>query len=193
MKRTEIESWLAVHPESIHAPARGLLDRCESEIREHAEELAWTHARQVAEQSLHRFERGFGLPASEVFVTREVCHEIARELRRHEPHVDRRMESEWVSLAVLEALDPSARRMLRDWLFDVAEQEEHRTWLEIVAFTHKVARALIREARMTRTLDWDFDRSYPRLAARVTEMLIHEFEAHARDAGHRAPGGAGAP
>ncbi|MBW2499597.1 MAG: hypothetical protein JRF61_20115 [Deltaproteobacteria bacterium] len=31
---------------------------------------------------------------------------------------------------------------------------------------------------MTRALDWEFDRSYPWLAARVTEMRIHELEAH---------------
>ena len=52
---------------------------------------------------------------------------------------------------------------------------------EIVSFTHRIATALIREGHMTRTLDWDFDHSYPRLAARVTEMLIREFEAHARE------------
>jgi hypothetical protein len=181
MNRTDLESWLSTHPDSIHAPTGTLLDRCESEVRSHAQELAWIHAREVAEHSLHRFERAFGLPASEIFVTREVCHEIARELKHHEPHVERTEESEWVSRSVLDALEPGARRMLREWLFDLAEREEHRAWQEIVSFTHKIATALIREGHMTRALDWDFERSYPRLAAQVTEMLIHEFEAHARE------------
>lgn len=179
MDRHEVESWLEHHPDQVHANAKALLNRCEREVRSHTHRDAWKHARNLAEESLHRFERVFGLPASDVFVTREICHEIAREMRHHEPHVEASSEAELVSRAVLEALDPPARRMLGKWLMELAETEEHAVWLEIVRFTDHMAQALIREAHMTRALEWDFDHSYPKVAARVARMMIREFESHA--------------
>ena len=61
---------------------------------------------------------------------------------------------------------------------ELAEKEEHAVWLEIVRFTDHMARSLIRDAGMTRALEWDFDHSYPRVAARVAKLMMQEFEAH---------------
>lgn len=59
-----------------------------------------------------------------------------------------------------------------------AEIHDHA---EIVAFTPHVARSLIAKARMTAALDWDFGHSYPRIAARMTRMLLWEYASHLRE------------
>ena len=181
MNRVELESWFNRHPGSTYAPTNDLMDRCEVEVHNHAEVVAWKHALKVATASLRRLDGHFGLPASETFVAREICHEVARELKRHEPQLDRIDETEWLSRSILDSIDPQARMVLRDWLRELAEKEEHRIWQQIVSFTHHVACALIAKAHMTGDLEWDFDRSYPRLATRVTQMLLREFAVHLRD------------
>ena len=179
MERTDLEAWFAHHPESIPGDPDALLDECESSVREHARSDAWSHAREIAEQRMRRFERITGLPASETFVTKEVCHELARELKHHEPHPDDATEDSWLRQSLLDGLDPEARVMLREWVNEMAEKEEHAAWLEIVDFTDHAARSLIRAGQMTSDLDWDFERTYPRVAARVARMLIREYETRA--------------
>lgn len=181
MNRVDLESWLDRHPDSTLAPTHDLIDRCEVEVRHHAEVVAWKHALKVATSNLRRFDGHFGLPASETFVTREVCHEVARELKRQEPHLERIDESEWLSRSTLDSIEPEARMVLREWLRGLAEKEEHRVWREIVSFTHHVARALIEKAHMTGELEWDMERTYPRLARRATQMLLREFAIHLRE------------
>jgi hypothetical protein len=181
MNRIDLENWFAQHPDAIGMNARMLLDDCEHEIRHHAHHDAWMHARDVATHSLHRFESVFGLPASDTFVTREVCHEIARELRAHEPHPEKINDSEWIRGEMLAALNPEGRSMLRAWLVELAEYEEHTAWVEIVRFTDHLAKKIIRDGHMTNDVEWDMKHSYPRVAARVAKMLIEEFESHARE------------
>lgn len=179
MNRTEIENWLDHHRESMHQPTRVLLDQCEIDVQHHARELAWRHAREILEASLRRFRRGFGLPASEDFVARELCHEIARELRHHEPHPSHPLEqSEWLSARTLAAVDPEARAIVGEWLEDLADREEHEAWKQIVSFTDHFATTLIRRGRLTRDLSWDFERSYPKLATSIGRMIMREFEDH---------------
>ena len=181
MKRTELEHWIAQHPDSIHADARTLLDRCETKTRDHAQRDAWIHAKEIAQESLRRFEHGFGYPASDAFVAREVCHQIALELKRHEPIVDAESlnREDWINQSLLNSLDSDSRVMFLDWLNELAVQEEHSTWREIVRFTDHRARHLIRERHMTDQCDWDIHHGYPVVAARIVKMLISEFEAHA--------------
>ncbi|MBW1883853.1 MAG: hypothetical protein JRJ58_10025 [Deltaproteobacteria bacterium] len=179
MERIDLANWLTQHPEAIHADPNDLLEQMETKVRDRAHRDAWIHARDIAEQSMHRFERIFGNPASDTFVTQEVCHEIARELKHHEPHPDDEDADEWAGQAALDALEPEARLMLHHWLKELAEKEEHTAWLEIVHFTHHLARNLIRDGHMTSECDWDLDHTYPKIAARVTRMLIREFETHA--------------
>ncbi|GEM_PF-4906336 len=183
MERMDLENWLAGHPDSVRTEPSRLLDTCEREVRAHAKQDAWHHACEIAEESLHRFERVFGLPASDTFVTREVCHEIARELKHHEPHPDEIQCAEWVSRALIESVDEDARLMLRTWLKDLGEREEHEAWRSIVLFADHLARQLIHDAQMTNDLDWDFDQSYPKVAARVARMMIREFETRAEREG----------
>jgi len=181
MNRVDFESWLDRHPNSTLASTHDLIDRCELEVRRHAEVVAWKHALRVATSNLRRFDGHFGLPASETFVTREVCHEVARELKRQEPHVGRIDEREWLRPSTLDSIEPEDRMVLREWLREIAETEEHRVWREIVAFTHHVARALIEKAHMTGELEWDMERTYPRLARRATQLLLRQYAIHLRE------------
>lgn len=190
MERLDLEKYFAHHPNpNCPDPAR-LLDDCEMEAREYAHRDAWLHAKAVTEDRMRRFERVFGLPASDTFVTREVCHEIARELKSREPTPPKTESAEWISQRFLEALDPGARTMLREWLLTLAAREEHEAWREIVHFTDHLARKLIREQHMTNRADWDFEHSYPRVAARVARMLMREFEEHAKEPMKRPTAGA---
>jgi hypothetical protein len=156
---------------------RALRERCEREVRSHAAEDAWQRARSIAEAHLPHWEAGLGSPASDAFVAREVCHQLARELRRREPEAA--SEARRVCEEVLRGLDPSARERLRGWIFDLAKREEHRAWLEVVEFTDHLARDLIRGGEVTEELRWDFDHSYNRTAERITRILIREYEVHA--------------
>ena len=52
MERGDVERWLEGHPETVHADPRELLDRAEREVRAHAVEEAWLHARSIAAEHL---------------------------------------------------------------------------------------------------------------------------------------------
>ena len=177
MERQEVERWLEGHAEAVHADPHALLDRAEREVRAHAEEEAWLRARSIVETHLRHFEASFGLPASDAFVAKEVCHALARELRRREPSPA--AETRRVSEAVLRALEPSARELLAEWSGDLARREEHRAWLEVVAFTDQLARMLQRKGELSDELRWDFSHSYPRTAERIARVLIRAYEARA--------------
>lgn len=191
MERRDIERWLAGHPEAVHGDPAALLDRCECEVRERARRDAWRSARRVAEERLHHFETHFGLPASDGFVAREVCHEMARSLKGREPHPGPESDAAQVSAPLLEAVSPGTRSRLRAWLLDLARQEEHEAWGEIVRFTHGLAHSLAPAGAAGLALDWDFAHSYPRTAARVARVLVDEFEARAsgREASPTGPAG----
>lgn len=181
MERNDVERWIQNHPETVHCDPKTLLDRCEREVRAHTHHDAWAHAREIAEGQLHWFEQAFGLPASEAFVAKEVSHSVARELRKHEPHLSDADEAKLVADEVLETLDPAAREELRGWLHDLAEKEEHEAWLEVVSFTDHCAKNLIKQAHMSDKAEWDFEHSYTQNAAKVARMLIHEYEAHMQE------------
>jgi hypothetical protein len=181
MERADLEDWISHHPDSIHADPKTLLDQCENAARDHAHRDAWIYAKKIAEKSLLRFQHSMGYPASETFVTREICHEVARELRRHEPSPEDpdQARGQWVSRFLLDAVDSEGQRIFLDWLIEMAKKEEHSTWMEIVRSTDRRAQTLIREYQMTDQCDWDLDHRYSLLAARVVTMLIEDFEAHA--------------
>jgi len=178
MERQDVERWLERHPESVHTDPHELLDRCERELRSHVADETWGRARRIAERHLEHWASTFGLPAGDAFVAREVCHELARELRRHEPSPG--AETRRPSESALRALDPTAREMLCAWLDELAQKEEHRTWLEVVHFTDQLANRLAREGELGSEARWDFDHSYPRTAERITRRLILEYEQHVR-------------
>jgi hypothetical protein len=173
MNRYEIEHWFEGHPEAVHADPQQLLDRCEREVRVYAAHEAWRHAKRIAEERLHDWEAAFGLPASDAFVAREVCQEMARELRRRAPVV--RDDAPRVSEVVLGALEPAGREILIAWSHELADREERAAWREVIRFTNHVGRDLVRDGWSDEPR-WDFEHSYSRTAQRVTRLLINEYE-----------------
>jgi hypothetical protein len=180
MERLELETWLNQHLDLVHTDPSILLNECEREARDHAYCDAWTQAERIAEKTLRRYESGFiGYPASDRFVTREVCHKVARELKENEPVLNDQETELWLNEFLLESLDPEAREMFLLWLKDLASSEEHTAWSAIVRYTHRSARNLIREEGMTDDCEWDLGHTYKVVAARVIRILIAKYHGHA--------------
>jgi hypothetical protein len=62
----------------------------------------------------------------------------------------------------------------------VAGEEEHRVWLEVVRFTDARARSLVREGRLSTEERWELTHSYAETAARLAAILAADYEEHAR-------------
>ena len=180
MKRSEIVEWLRAHRESVHGDPEQMLDQAEHDARRHAAEQAWLHAKQIAEREMRVWKtRTGGVHAREDWVAREFCHELARELRRLEPHPDGD-ETSLVDRSTLDAFERDARDQLRSWIREVAGEEEHRVWTEVVRFTDTRARSLIREGVLSTEDRWELTHSYAETAAHLAAILAHDYEEHAR-------------
>jgi hypothetical protein len=180
MKRGEIVDWLRAHREAVHGDPDAALDQAERDARRHAAEQAWLHAKQIAEREMQAWQsRTGGMHAREDWVAREFCHELARELRHAEPHPDGDAIA-LVDRATLDAFESEAREQLRAWICEVAGEEEHRVWAEVVRFTDRRARSLIREGAVSTEDRWELTHSYAETAARLAAILAHDYEEHAR-------------
>jgi len=180
MKRDDILDWMRSHRESVCGDPEQILGRAEFAARHHAAEHAWLHAKEIAEREAASWTGcSLGSHAAEDTVALEVCHDLARELRQHEPKPegdpDALLDSE-----TLAAFGQDARAQLRAWIGEVAGQEEHRTWNEIVRFTHARARSLIRDGTMSTASGWDSTHSYSETALRIATILARDYEQHAR-------------
>ena len=183
MERNEVLDWLRKHPEAVHETPEEVLSRCEAEVHHHVLAEAWLHAREVARER-ERYWRGDGggAHASEAFVAREVCRELAAELRRLEPIPEENRASEYVDSDVLSVLEDDARRLMLRYVLDLARREEHATWLEVVHFTREKGLALGRHRTFSRQLDFERTHGYAETAARVMHLLAEDYErlAHPR-------------
>ncbi|MCG8589122.1 MAG: hypothetical protein MJE66_07505 [Proteobacteria bacterium] len=179
MQRSDFLSWLEQHPDTIHGDPHSLCDRCEQEVTSHATEDAWLEAKRLIDERRELWEGSWGFHASEAFVARELCHTLARQLRANEPHVEDGDEERLVGAAVVEQLEPEAREQLKCWVHDLAESVEHRAWREIVRFTDRRAKSLEREGRISDDLTWEATHSYAESAAKVADILSHDYEARA--------------
>ncbi len=182
MHRYQVRRWLEGHPGSVSGDADLLLDRCEQDVRRHAEEDAWAHALAIVRRESRRWNHSFSLPASEAFAGCEVCHALARRIRLQEPHPSQEDEAGWTDSEIWRALAPEAREVIASWLHDLALETEHDVWRGIVRFVDKRGNGLVREGRLSRQLSWDLDHGYASAASRVTEILAREMEAHTHPA-----------
>ena len=71
--------------------------------------------------------------------------------------------------------------MLR-YVFDLARQEEHDTWLQVMDFTREKGQALARQRTFSKQLDFEQTHGYAETAARVMHILAEDFDklAHRR-------------
>ncbi len=180
MKRSEVLDWLIQHTEHIHDIPEQVLSRCETEVRKHAQEDAWLHARDIAEEHNQHWRHSWGAHASETFVAREICRGLADEFKRNEPIPAEGHESAFVDEDVLGVLDPEARTIILEYVHDLARGEEHRAWKEIMRFTRKRGRTLPREEHFSSDRSFEGTHAYSETAARVMGILARDFQHHAR-------------
>src|SRR6185312_3496405 len=114
-------------------------------VQRHAREDAWLAAKAYALQRAQQWQSEWSQPASESFVTNEVCHELAWELEHHEPKVMPGAGEHLAGRLVMDALPAEAGEAIRQWVLDLAAEEEHRAWREIVDFTDHRARHIIKQ------------------------------------------------
>jgi hypothetical protein len=183
MERSRILDFARTHPGAIHGDAGQFVDFTEREVRRHAEAEAWLHAKRVIERHIAEFEQDSGMPASEAFVAREVCHELARELRHVEPRIDAGSEDRLAGPGVLNEIEPEAQLLVRGFVHDVAQEAERRTWREVVRYAGGRGRSLVRDHVLSTDLTWDMERHYAVTAAKVLRILAAECEERARRAG----------
>jgi hypothetical protein len=179
MDREAVLQWLKEHPASVHEDPARLVERFEAEVRRHAEEDAWLAAKAYVEDRMHDWEQRWGYHSSEAYAAKQICPELAEELRRMEPHFQEGDEAHLVGAERLEQLEPEARRVVEDWVRDVANEVEHKIWQEVVRYTKERGRGLVREGRVSEESRFDETRAFAQQAARVARILVDELEVRA--------------
>jgi hypothetical protein len=180
MQRSEILNWLEEHPGAVRGddPSQ-IVARCEHEVRRHAAEDAWLAAKAHVERRLHQWEGQWGLHASEAHVAREICPRLASELRSREPHPEPGDEVHLAGNALLDILTPEARELTAQWILELAAEQEHRTWEQIVRFTRRRGRRLIREGKVSQEGRWEATGYYPEVAAQIARILAADYQRRA--------------
>jgi hypothetical protein len=178
--RDEILHWFEEHRAAIHGDPADLVERCERAVRRHATEAAWLAAKAWAERRQRDFRaEPWGQHASDAFVAAEVCHQLAWELQHHEPEVAPGSEERLAGGRVRQALEDEGWRTLAAWVRQLAAEQEHAVWREIVRFTHQRARTLVRERHLSHDCDPDHARHYPEVAAEIAGVLARDYSLHA--------------
>jgi hypothetical protein len=180
MERSEVLDWLIRHTEQIHDTPERLLSRCDQEVRQHAQQDAWLHAHDIAQEHNQYWRHFWGAHASEAYIAREACSNLAEEFKHSEPAPVEGHESDFVDDDVLSVLDPEARSIILHYVHDLALGEEHKAWKEIVRFTQKRGRTLAREEHLSSDLSFEGTNVYSETAVRVMGILARDFQHHAR-------------
>ena len=179
MDRGTVLDWVRQHLDVVHGDAQEVIDRCERAVRRHAREDAWMSARRYIVERQHGWEESHGAHASEAFVAREVCQQLAEELRDHEPTPHRGDEDHLAGGPIKAAFERDGWQHLIPWILEVAREEEHRTWQEIVRYTKQHARDLIRSHHLSSDTDFDHTRCYGDVAAQIAGILARDLSARA--------------
>ena len=182
-----ILDWFHDHDDAVRGDPDRLIARAELAVREHADDDAWREARDYIEAKMHQWERGWGFHASDAYVALEVCPQLARQLRAHERHVQQGDEEHLVGRRLLAMFDPRGREVLREWALEVGEREHHRAWEEVVRYTRRRGRELVRSGRMPRNMDWESNENFAAKAATVASILAEEFDVRSHAAKRGPP------
>ena len=179
VEREEIIHWFEEHLALVHGDAHETISRCERAVRRHAREDAWIAAKRYVEKRRYEQEDHLGMHASEAYVAREVCHQLAEELLQHEPAYEPGDEDNLAGGPVKAAFDSEGWAVLVPWILDVAREEEHHTWLEIAHYTDKLAKQLIRQHHLSDDTRFDRTKCYGVVAQEVDRLLERDFARHA--------------
>jgi hypothetical protein len=179
MDPNSILHWFQHHPNAIDADPTEIVARCERAVRRHAREDAWLAAKAYVVRRRHTWEQAPGLHASEVYTAHEVCHELASGLRDHEPRVEREDADHLAGGPVRSSVDGEGWEMLTRWILDIAREEEHATWLEIVSHTNRIAPELVRSEHFSEDCSHEGSECFGHVAARIAKLLEHDYSVHA--------------
>jgi hypothetical protein len=179
MDRATVLDWFQNHSEVVHGNAAEIVDRCERAVRRHAREDAWLAARRYVVERQHLWEESRGAHASEAFVAREVCQQLAVELRDHEPSPHAGDEDHLAGGPIKAALERDGWQHLIPWILEVAREEEHATWSEIVRYMKRHARELIESHHLSSDNSFDHSRCYGDVAAEIAGILARDLSQHA--------------
>ena len=90
-------------------------------------------AKRWAEERRRDFEaESWGNHSSEAFVANEVYHQLAWELRRHEPTLAAGAEEHLAGGPVQRPLHLEAWELVARWVREIASDQQHAVWREIV-------------------------------------------------------------
>jgi hypothetical protein len=179
MNRATVLEWLRRHPEVVHGDPEAIVTRCERAARRHAREDAWIGAKRYVAKRQHEWEESHGGHASEAFVAREVCQQLAEALQQHETTPQPGDEDHLAGGPVKAALEQEGWEFMVPWIIEIARDEEHTTWAEIVSHTETQAKELIRSHHLSNATDFDHTRCYGDVAARIAKILARDFSEHA--------------
>jgi hypothetical protein len=179
MERESVLQWFEDHPDAVHADMRELVSRCERAVRRHAREDAWLAAKHYVTDRCHAWEEVAGAHASEAYVAREVCGQLAYDLKHHEPALHPGDEDHLAGGFVKAAVEREGWEFLISWIMDLARDEEHETWGEIVRYTQRRARDLIREHHLSDDCSFDHSHCYGEIASRIAGLLARDYSTHA--------------
>ena len=179
MDRKTLAHWLEEHPQGVARDIEAFLDHCEREVKRHAVEDAWLAAKAYVERREVYWEHGWGFPrASEAYVAKEVCAELARELSHNEPHPDPGDEEHLVGKKLFDSLDANARQKVAEWALELADREEHAIWSKIVRFTRQHARKMDHDGLLSHDTSPETG-NFAEKAAGIAHVLVDELESHA--------------
>ena len=136
-------------------------------------------AKRRAAERQHQWETSHGAHASEAFVAREVCGQIADDLAHHEATPHPGDQDHLVGGGVRAALEAEAWEFMIPWIMELARDEEHRTWTQIVDYTKHRAKELIRSHHLSSDTRFDHTGCYRDVAARISGILAHDYSEHA--------------
>ncbi len=179
MNRQSVLEWFERNPGAIHGDLESTLERCERAVRRHAREDAWLAAKAYVAKRRHDWEDSVGAHASEAYVARVVCHQLADELERHEPSPQDGDEDHLVGGPMKAAFDEEGWSVITRWIMTLARQREHESWQEIVSYTDHLARDLIRKHHLSDDSRFHYTQCYGEVASRIAALLERDYTAHA--------------
>jgi hypothetical protein len=179
MEKNDLLKWFEEHPDRVHGDLHAVVAQCERSVRRHAREAAWIAAKRFVGKRRDTEAGDLGAHASEVYVAREVCHQIADELLRHEPRLEAGAEDRLAGGPVKAAVEGEGWEVLVPWILEVAREEEHRTWLEIARYTNHLAVQLVERHHLSDDTQFDHTRCFGEIAQRIERLLEQDFARHA--------------
>lgn len=179
MELETVLQWIDAHPGSVHGDAQEFVSRCERTVRRHAREDAWVAAKRHIARRRQEWESNPGSHASEVYVARQLCGQLAHDLRRHRPAPRAGDEDHLAGAPLKAAVEREGWVFLSGWILDLAREQANRDWLEIVHYTEHRAADLIREQALSDDCSLENSKCYGEIAEQIAEHLMHDYSVHA--------------